>query len=84
MDPEESYRRIRARTSTSQLRKLIKKEMTLSNNKIDKIASSSEEDYWPIEWMMGSNCGCNKAHIRMDGSNDKAINKPNLERLPGN
>ena len=49
MDLEESYRRIRVKTSASQLRKLIKKEMTLSDDKINKIASLSKEDYWPIE-----------------------------------
>ena len=84
VDPEESYRRIRAKTSTSQLRKLMKKEMTLSDDEIDEIASSSEEDYWPMEWMMGSNCRCNKAHTRMDGSDNKAISKPDLKRLPSN
>ena len=84
VDPEESYRRIRVKTSASQLRKLMKKETTLSNNKINKIASSSEEDYWPIEWTMGSNYRCNKTHTRTDGSNNKAINKPDLERSPGN
>ena len=84
MDLEESYRRIRVKTSASQLRKLIKKEMTLSDDKINKIASLSKEDYWPIEQTMGSNYGCNKAHTRMDGSDDKAINKPDLERSPGN
>ena len=45
VDPEESYRWIRAKMSANQLRKLMKKEMTLSDNKINKIASSSEEDY---------------------------------------
>ena len=84
VDLEESYRRIRMKTSTSQLRKLMKKEMILSNNKIDEIASSSEEDYWPIEWTMGSNCGCDKAHTRIDGSDNKAINKPDLKRSPSN
>ena len=33
---------------------------------------------------MGSNCECDKAHIRIDGSNNKAISKPNLERSPSN
>ena len=49
MDLEESYRWIRAKTSTNQLRKLIKKELTLSEEEINKIVSSSKEDYWPIE-----------------------------------
>ena len=62
----------------------MKKETTLSNNKINKIASSSKEDYWPIEWTMGSNHRYDKAHTRTDGSNNKAINKPDLERSPGN
>ena len=45
VDPEESYRRIRVKTSASQLRKLMKKEIILFNDKIDEIASLSEEDY---------------------------------------
>ena len=45
VDSEESYRRIRVKTSTSQLRKLMKKEITLFNNKINKIVSSSKKDY---------------------------------------
>ena len=62
----------------------MKKETILSNNEINKIASSSEEDYWPIKWMIGSNCRCNKAHTRIDRSDDKAISEPNLERSPSN
>ena len=83
--PEESYRRIRVRKSANQLRKLMKEELTLSDEEINEIAELSEEDYWPNEWMVGSNYRYNKAHIRMDGSK-KAIdtNKPDLEGSPGN
>ena len=83
--PEESYRRIRARKSTNQLRKLMKEELTLSDEEINKITKSSKEDYWPNEWTVGSNCGYNKAHVRMDGSK-KTINtnKPDLEGSPSN
>ena len=62
----------------------MKKEIILSNNKINKIASLSEKDYWPMEQTMGSNYRCNKAHTRIDRSDDKAINKPDLERLSSN
>ena len=83
--PEESYRRIRARKSANQLRKLMKEESTLSDEEINEIAESSEEDYWPNEWTVGSNRGYDKAHVRMDGS-EKAIdtNEPDLEGSPGN
>ncbi|ODM17103.1 hypothetical protein SI65_07502 [Aspergillus cristatus] len=40
--------------------------------------SSSEEEYWPNEWTMGSDSRSNKAHTRMDGS-EKAINEPAQE-----
>ena len=55
-----------------------------STNLSHEVVMTCSVTYWPIEWTMRSNYRCNKAYIRIDRSDNKAINKPNLERSPGN
>ena len=66
----------------SPLRRLMEEQTTLTTEEIDEIMSSSEEEYWPNERMVGSDSGSDKAHIRTDGS-EKAINEPVQEKSLG-
>ena len=66
----------------SPLRRLMEEQTTLTTEEIDEIMSSSEEEYWPNERMVGSDSGSDKAHIRTDGS-EKAINEPVHEKSLG-
>ena len=72
--PPRPSERTEIRPNLSPLRRLMTEQTTLTEEEIDEIMSSSENEYWPNKRTVGSDSGHDKAHVRTDGS-EKAINE---------
>ena len=72
--PPRPSERTEIRPNLSPLRRLMTEQTTLTEEEIDEIMSSSENEYWPSKRTVGSDSGHDKAHVRTDGS-EKAINE---------